>query len=233
MDQPKREARQDDDAGALKGAVRRARVEQAERSHVVAELRGAEIARLEMLFDAFKPILAQAPAEMELFDAGITQGERPRLFIDMIAFVEMAHDRRNYRFIQETRHGRVLLAEGEAIEPIVDAMTDYVARRLVERQLALAADRTPLPANKKTLPDKEAADPQAELASAQFPAPAQVTQTQVMQPPARRRSLFASGLLFTIELLGSIALFVLVAGAAYLAWHVGVTWWVTRFAQLG
>jgi hypothetical protein len=114
VDQPKREARQDDDAGALKGAVRRARVEQAERSHVVAELRGAEIARLEMLFDAFKPILAQAPAEMELFDAGITQGERPRLFIDMIAFVEMAHDRRNYRFIQETRHGRVLLAEGEA-----------------------------------------------------------------------------------------------------------------------
>ena len=147
MDQGKRDA-QPDDAGALQGslqfAVRRARVEQAERSDVVAELRGAEIARLEMLFEAFKPILAQAPAEMELFDAGITRGERPRLFIDMIAFVEMAHDRRSYRFIQDTRHGRVVLAEGESIEATVEAMTDYVARRLVERQLALAADRTPM-----------------------------------------------------------------------------------------
>ena len=224
--------------------MRRARVEQAERSDVVAELRGAEIARLEMLFEAFKPILAQAPAEMELFDAGITQGERPRLFIDMIAFVEMAHDRRSYRFIQETRHGRVLLAEGDAIEPVVEAMTDYVARRLVERQLALAADRTPLPDKKPSLPEKkEVAGPQPELAPEQSPAPTQVTQAQITQAHAlqaqvtqafaKRRGLFASGLLFTIELLGSIALFVLLAGAAYLAWRAGEAWWVTRFAQLG
>ena len=81
MEQTKPEARTQDEPDALKAAVRRARVEQAERSEVVAELRGAEIARLEMLFEAFKPILAQVPAELELFDAGITQGERPRLFI--------------------------------------------------------------------------------------------------------------------------------------------------------
>ena len=200
--------------GALKAAVRRARVEQAERSEVVAELRGAEIARLEMLFEAFKPILAQAPAEMELFDAGITQGERPRLFIDMVAFVEMTHDRRVYRFIQETRHGRIVLAQGERIKPIVEAMTDYVARRLVERQLALAADRTPLPAK-------------------ETPAPRLFSAMQQAQGPATRRSALATGLLFTIELLGSITLFVLLAGAIYLAWRTGEAWWVTRFAQLG
>mgnify|MGYP007004375183 CR=1 FL=1 len=202
----------------LKAAVRRARVEQAERSEVVAELRGAEIARLEMLFEAFKPILAQAPAELELFDAGITQGERPRLFIDMIAFVEMAHDRRVFSFIQETRHGRVALAQSERMEPIVDAMTDYVARRLVERQLALAADRTPLPVKETPAPQPAALVQQA------------AAQTAV---PAKRRSAFATGLLFTIELLGSITLFVLLAGAAYLAWRTGEAWWVTRFAQLG
>lgn len=217
LDHPTPDPKTQDESGALKAAVRRARVEQAERSDVVAELRGAEIARLEMLFEAFKPILAQAPAGMELFDAGITQGERPRLFIDMIAFVEMAHDRRAYCFIQETRHGRVVLAQGERIEPIVEAMTDYVARRLVERQLALAADRTPLPV-------KETSAPQAEVALPQAAAPTPA--------PAKRRSAFATGLLFTIELLGSITLFVLLAGAAYLAWRAGEAWWVTRFAQL-
>ena len=224
MEQTKPEARTQDEPDALKAAVRRARVEQAERSEVVAELRGAEIARLEMLFEAFKPILAQAPAELELFDAGITQGERPRLFIDMIAFVEMAHDRRVFSFIQETRHGRVALAQGERIEPIVEAMTDYVARRLVERQLALAADRTPLPVKEIPAPQLFPVAQQAAAKTAALP------QTEV---PAKRRSAFATGLLFTIELLGSITLFVLLAGAAYLAWRASEAWWVTRFAQLG
>lgn len=218
MEQAKLDPPTQDEAGALQAAVRRARVEQAERSDVVAELRGAEIARLEMLFEAFKPILAQAPPEMELFDAGITQGERPRLFIDMIAFVEMAHDRRIYSFIQETRHGRIILAQSERIEPIVESMTDYVARRLVERQLALAADRTPLPVKETAAPQVKA---DANPAAAQAPV------------PSKRRSAFATGLLFTIELLGSITLFVLLAGAAYLAWRAGEAWWVTRFAQLG
>ena len=127
---------------SLKTAVRKARVEQAERSDVVNELRRAELARLEMLYDAFKPILAQVPANVDLFDAGVVGGERPRLFIDMIAFVEMAHDRRTYLFVQETRNGRVTLAESDKLDPMVEAMTDYIARRLVEREAALAADLT-------------------------------------------------------------------------------------------
>lgn len=229
MEQTKPEPRTQDEPDALKAAVRRARVEQAERSEVVAELRGAEIARLEILFEAFKPVLAQVPAELELFDAGITQGERPRLFIDMIAFVEMAHDRRVFSFIQETRHGRVALAQGERIEPIVDAMTDYVARRLVERQLALAADRTPLPVKETPAPQLF---PVAQQAAAKTDALAKTAALPQTEVPAKRRSAFATGLLFTIELLGSITLFVLLAGAAYLAWRAGEAWWVTRFAQL-
>ena len=48
---------------SLATAMRRARIEDAERSDVVAELRGAELARLEMLKDALEPVLAQVPAE--------------------------------------------------------------------------------------------------------------------------------------------------------------------------
>ena len=75
-----------------------------------------------------------------MFDVGIAHGERPRLFLDMISFVDLGHDRRTYRFFQDTRHGRVLIAESANLDRIVAATTNYIARRLVEREQALAAD---------------------------------------------------------------------------------------------
>lgn len=204
---------------SLKTAVRKARVDQAERSDVVNELRRAELARLEMLFDAFKPILAQVPANVDLFDAGVVGGERPRLFVDMIAFVEMAHDRRTYMFVQETRHGRVTLAESDKLDPMVEAMTDYIARRLVEREAALAADLT------SRHPLKEATNA-ARGPKAVLPvAPAKDT-----RPRWRQRA--ETALLFTIEILGAIVLFVLLLGAVYFAWRFGANWWVAHFDQV-
>ncbi len=125
---------------SLQAAIRRARVESAEQSQAVADLSEAEVARLELLLEAIRPVLDQTPEGVELFDPGIAYGERPRLFLDMIGFVDMGHDRRTYRFFQDTRHGRVLIAESVLIERIVAAMTNYVARRLVEREQALASD---------------------------------------------------------------------------------------------
>ena len=125
---------------SLSAAMRRARVEGAEQNEAVADLRQAEIARLDLLHEAIRPVMDQAPPGIDSFDAGIAYGERPRLFIDMIGFVEMAHDRRTYRFMQDTRHGRVLIAESERVDRLVNAITNYVARRIVERERALASD---------------------------------------------------------------------------------------------
>ena len=190
------------DAGRknLRAAVHRARVDAAERTDVLAELRGAEIARLEMLEDALAPVLAAVPAEADLFDSGLVKGANPRLFVDMIAFVDMGRDRRLYRFHQDTRHGRTNLAESERIEVIVEAVTAYVARRLVEREKALAA-----------LPAGESAAPAA--------AP----------PRPRRRGLRLVGVTFgfLIDLIGTAVLvFLLLAGLWYagtslLAWSNG------------
>lgn len=123
----------------LRAAVRRARIEDGERSTVAAELRGAEIARLEMLKERLEPVFLQLPKEAELFDLGLVPGEKPRLFVDMVAFVEMARDRRTFRFIQETRAGRVLLAESDKVDPLAEAVTAYLGRRLVERERALSS----------------------------------------------------------------------------------------------
>ena len=126
----------------LKAAMRRARLEQAEQSDVLAELRGAEIARLEMLAEELEPVYAQLPDHIDMFDAGVTPGERPRLFIDMIGFVEMDDDKRTYRFVQDTRHGRVIVKQSDRAETMVTAITEYIGRRLLERERALASDMT-------------------------------------------------------------------------------------------
>lgn len=152
----------------LRTAVRKARIEEAERSGVSAELRGAEIARLEMLQEVLLPVFVDLPRDLELFDVGLVPGEKPRLFVDMVAFVEMARDRRTYRFIQETRSGRLLIAEGDKVEPIAEAVTAYLGRRLVERERALAQGDTvrPLVAAPPAEPEPAPPPPEPKVADA-------------------------------------------------------------------
>ena len=124
----------------LKEAVREARIEVAERSAVIVDLRDAELARLELLNEALEPVFKDVPADLELFDRGISRGDSPRLWVDVIAHVVMGGDKRQYRFVQDTRYGRAVLAESYEIADIRQAVTRYVARRMVERERALADD---------------------------------------------------------------------------------------------
>jgi hypothetical protein len=124
----------------LTDAMRQARIETAERTGVVVDLRDAEVARLEILNEALDPIFAEIAPEIEIFDRGISQGEVPRLWIDVIAFVMMGRDKRIFRFVQDSRFGRRVLAESPEVSEIVEAVTRYVARRLVERERAFADD---------------------------------------------------------------------------------------------
>src|SRR5215218_6351377 len=123
----------------LRDALRQARIEAADRTGVVVDLRDAEVARLEILNEALDPLFAQVPDKVDLFDRGISQGETPRLWIDVVAHVLMGRDKRIYRFVQDTRFGRIVLAESHDVPVIVDAVTDYVARRMIEREHAMVA----------------------------------------------------------------------------------------------
>jgi hypothetical protein len=124
----------------LKAAMQQARLEAAERTSVVVDLRDAEVARLELLNEALDPLFAEIPPEVDLFDRGISRGETPRLWIDAVAHIAMGRDKRSYRFLHDGRFGRHVLAESHEIADIVQAVTAYVARRLVERQRALDED---------------------------------------------------------------------------------------------
>src|SRR5471030_49833 len=136
----KTEAEKSEAPNVLKDAVRDARIEAAERSGVVVDLRDAELARLELLNDALDPLFKEIPAGVELFDRGVSRGDVPRLWIDVIAHVEMGRDKRQYRFVQDTRYGRAVLGETYDVPDIVHDVTRYVARRLVERERALSDD---------------------------------------------------------------------------------------------
>ncbi|TXJ17273.1 MAG: hypothetical protein E6Q28_08655 [Afipia sp.] len=168
----------------LRDALRKARIEAADRTGVVVDLRDAEVARLEILYEALDPLFSEIPAGVDLFDRGISQGDTPRLWIDSVAHISMGRDKRIYRFTQDTRFGRIVIAESHDVPVMVDAVTDYIARRLIEREHAMVV--TP------------ASPPAPALASA--PATTAATASSIVAPVKRRSAIwtfafgFAAGL---------------------------------------
>jgi hypothetical protein len=152
----------------LRQAMRTARIEAAERSAVIVDLRDAEAARLEILNDLLDDVFSGVPGQpLELFDRGIAGGTQPRLWIDMVAHVAMGRDKRTYRFLQDTVHGRRVLAESLETGPIVEAVTKYVARRIVMREQMLAATEAPPASGARPTPNAGA--PSFALPSANAP----------------------------------------------------------------
>src|SRR3954463_15558247 len=90
----------------LRDALHKARIEAADRTGVVVDLRDAEVARLEILNEALDPLFAQIPVGVDLFDRGVSEGKPPRLWFDVVAPIMMRRDKRIYRFVQDPRHGR-------------------------------------------------------------------------------------------------------------------------------
>lgn len=122
----------------LAEAVRAARINNAQRTDIVVDIREADRARLEIFAEALQPISDAVPPEDDLFEFNLTGGTQPRFWIDGTAQVIMARDRRTYRFVRDTRLGRVTLAESADPHVLVERVTEYVAERIVERDKALA-----------------------------------------------------------------------------------------------
>lgn len=198
----------------LTDAMRSIRIDEAERTGVVVALREADMARLEILHDRLKPVLAEVPQGLDLFDVGITPGATPRLWIDMIAFVEVGRDRRTYRFLQDTRNGRRVMIESDDVGAVADRITAYVARRLIERERLMAlppASAEPAPALPPAdLPAAFAAAPAKEGDRAHTSPPPESLATADSQAPAasviaapRREGVRFSGIgAFVLFLLG-------------------------------
>lgn len=133
-----------DAAGRLATAVRSAKITAADRGDVVIDMKEADRARLEILAQDLQPVFDDVPVDDQQWDFALTSGLQPRLWIDATSHVMMGRDRRTYRFVRDTRLGRTVLAESTDFKPISDAVTTYIAERIVERQQMLDGERTSL-----------------------------------------------------------------------------------------
>src|SRR5690606_15712224 len=102
----------------LTDVVRDVKNDAADRSDVVVELREASRVRLDLLAAELAPVFADVPEDIDLFDFTISSGLQPRLWIDAVSHVAMGRDRRTYRFLKDTRAGRIVLAESATIAPV-------------------------------------------------------------------------------------------------------------------
>lgn len=124
-------------ARRLSDAVRDVKNALADRDDVVVDMREAHRMRLELLAAELAPVFAEVPADVDYFDFALSSGLQPRLWIDAVSHVAMGRDRRCYRFLKDTRVGRVVLAETTDMKAVADQVTRYVAERMVERQRLL------------------------------------------------------------------------------------------------
>ena len=125
-----------DNVRRLSAAILEVKTARADRDDVVHEIRDLQRARLDLLKQELQDVIEDVP-EDEAFDFAVSSGTQPRLWIDAVAYVAIGRDRRTYRFLRDTRAGRVVLAESEDAEPVADAVTRYVAERIVERKRQL------------------------------------------------------------------------------------------------
>jgi hypothetical protein len=160
---------------ALAEAINRARNDLANRENRASDARVVAVGHLETLRVRLEPIYAAIPRDVELFDLGMVGHAPPRLFVDIIAFIEMTEDGRGYRFFRESRSGRMLLGETTDEKQMVTLVTHYIAERLVERERALVAQAKPAPLPRVLTPDavvsrSVAAGPPAAMNEAHAPA---------------------------------------------------------------
>lgn len=125
---------------SLRDAIRKVQLGEVERSDVVVELQDTERARLDMLADELKDVFREIPDDDDQFSLQILSGSTPRLWIDATSHVVVGGDRRTYRFLKDTRLGRVVILETANIDDMADCLTEYIAERVLEREKALEGD---------------------------------------------------------------------------------------------
>jgi len=129
---------------SLAAALVEVKNRQASRDDVVVDMKEAELARLELLAEELRPIFEELPTDNIQFEYAISRGKPPRFWIDMTSHVSMGHDKRTYRFLKDTRAGRTVIAESNNLTLVADAVSNYVAEKVLEHEKILEGEWTTL-----------------------------------------------------------------------------------------
>ena len=119
-------------------ALRWARLAEAAHRDALAQLDNAAAIRLQLMADRLAPVL---PTGIGLAGPLAAAGERPRLWIDLVLFIEMALDPKTYRLSLEGSDGRVVLFETQDPAEMAERVLREVAQLAVARERQLATVR--------------------------------------------------------------------------------------------
>lgn len=118
---------------SLREAVRKARLEEAERLHLSADARDGEIARLELLKAELETVFAELPANDDRFNLVLVPSLPARLWIDLFTYATV-DDSGAYLFVRNSESGRRTLYSSSNIPEIADRITRYMAHEIVQRE---------------------------------------------------------------------------------------------------
>ena len=90
----------------------------------------------------------EIPANVDLFDRGISRGDVPRLWIDVIAHSKWAATNGNTASCRTRAMAAPCSRRADEIPEMMQAVTHYVARRLVEREHAFRRRRRSVTASR-------------------------------------------------------------------------------------
>ncbi len=130
---------------SLREAIRKARLEEAERLDVAADRRDGEIARLELLKTELESVFAEIPNHDDRFNLTLVPSRPARLWIDLFTYSAVDDGSGAYLFVRNSENGRRTLYSATNVADMADRITSYVAREIVRRERLEAALIEPSP----------------------------------------------------------------------------------------
>ncbi|MGV1013518.1 MAG: hypothetical protein ACOYB4_00955 [Methyloceanibacter sp.] len=124
---------------SLREAIRKARLEEAERLDVTADLRDGEIARLELLKAELESVFAEIPPQDDRFNLVLAPSRPARLWIDLFTYAAVDDGSGAYLFVRNSENGRRTLYSSTNVTDMTDRITRYIAREIVRRERVEAA----------------------------------------------------------------------------------------------
>jgi hypothetical protein len=124
---------------SLREAIRKARLDEAERLDLSADHRDGEIARLDLLKAELEAVFAEIPDHDDRFNLVLVPSRPARLWIDLFTYAAIDDASGAYLFVRNSESGRRTLFSASNVADIADRITRYMAHEIVRRERIEAA----------------------------------------------------------------------------------------------
>ncbi len=124
----------------LQPSIVKIRDAMADRQDAMEQLRERDRVLLQALQEHLRDLAKDVPADADWVLLTLSNAEKPRYWVDATSHVSIDRDSRTYRFLRDTRLGRIVVRESDDVGAIGQAVADYLAERFVERDRAIDGD---------------------------------------------------------------------------------------------